>query len=158
MAAAPKSAIGPNQIVASLYAKLFVRGHTAPLVNASERRALLSKGLLALWAEADAVAIKEKDDVGPIDFDVTTNSQGMDIKSFTLRSEPQDGKHAIVVATLVPDNWLRASPRENDIRYYFVFEVDRWAIDDIRGVAEPREWSLREILSQSPHSPTGAAP
>src|SRR5271170_493464 len=155
-ASAPTSATDPSQIVASLYAKLLVSGHPAPLVNASERRALLSTGLFELWAKADAIASKHKDDIGPVDFDVTTNSQGMDIKSYSLRSEPQDSKHTIVVAKLVPDNWLRSSPRENELRYYFVFERNRWAIYDIRGVAEPHEWSLREILLRSLHSPTGA--
>jgi hypothetical protein len=53
-----------------------------------------------------------------------------------------------VVATLTPDNWVRKSERENEIRYDLVWERGRWAIDDIHSVIEPNAWSLRAILKQ----------
>ena len=145
--AAPKPAPDPSLVVASVYAE--EQAGRAPLLEASVRAATLTKSLAALWARADAAASRHMDDVGPVDFDVATNSQGMNVKSDALKTERRDATHAIVVATLVPDNWLRASPRENFIRYDLVFDGARWAIDDVRGVAEPREWSLRDLLTQS---------
>jgi hypothetical protein len=50
--------------------------------------------------------------------------------------------------TLTPDNWVRKSERENEIRYDLAWERGRWAIDDIHSVIEPNAWSLRAILKQ----------
>ena len=60
----------------------------------------------------------------------------------------RDASHASVVAKLVPDNWVRKSDRENEIRYDLVWERGRWAIDDVRSVIEPNAWSLRAVLTQ----------
>jgi hypothetical protein len=101
----------------------------------------------ALWAKAAAAT--PPGDEGPIDFDAVTNSQGATVKSYTLTTERRDATHASVVATLVPDNWLRASPRENVVRYDMTFDGARWAIDDVHGVAGSQAWSLRDLLRQS---------
>ena len=53
-----------------------------------------------------------------------------------------------MVARLAPDNWVRKSERENEIRYDLVWERGRWAIDDVHSVIEPSAWSLRAILTQ----------
>jgi hypothetical protein len=54
-----------------------------------------------------------------------------------------------VVAKLTPDNWVRKSDRENEVRYDLVWQDGRWAIDDVRSVIEPNHpWSLRTILAQ----------
>jgi len=55
--------------------------------------------------------------------------------------------HASVVARLTPNNWLRKSDRENEIRYDLVWERGRWAIDDVHSVIERNAWSLRAILA-----------
>jgi hypothetical protein len=86
-----------------------------------DRQATLSKALKTLWDKADVAAKVRHDEVGPIDWDVTTNSQSMTVKSFTLQTEKKDAARATVVATLVPDNWVRASPDENIIVYSFDF-------------------------------------
>jgi hypothetical protein len=83
-----------------------------------------------------------------LDFDVATNSQGAEVKSFTVRTLSRDALHASVVAKLMPDNWVRKSDRENEIRYDLVWERGRWAIDDVHSVIEPNPWSLRALLSQ----------
>ena len=39
----------------------------------------------------------------------------MTVKSFALKTEKKDATRATVVATLIPDNWVRASSDENII-------------------------------------------
>ena len=91
---------------------------------------------------------KTGDGLGAVDFDVATNSQGLEVRRFTIKTLSRDASHASVVATLTPDNWVRKSERENEIRYDLVWERGRWAIDDIHSVIEPNAWSLRAILKQ----------
>ena len=145
LAAAPKPAPDPGGGVASLYAD--EQAGRSPLLDPRHRAAKLTTGLAALWARADAAVPSGED--GPIDFDVVTNSQGATVKSDTLTIERRDATHATVAAKLVLDNWLRASPRENVVRYDLVLDGARWRIDDVRGVAEPHVWSLRDLLTQS---------
>jgi hypothetical protein len=73
-----------------------------------------------------------KDELGAVDFDVGI---------FTVKTLSRDASQASVVATLTPDNWVRKSERENEIRYDLVWERGRWAIDDIHSVIEPNAWS-----------------
>lgn len=96
----------PTSIIASIYkGTLRTHGTVGALwLDPRDRPATLSKALVALWAKADAAAKKRGDEIGPIDWDVTTNSQGMKVKSFALRTEKGDATHVVVVATLVPDN------------------------------------------------------
>jgi len=72
----------------------------------------------------------------------------MEVKSFTVKTLSRDVWHASVVAKLTPDNWVRKSDRENEIRYDLVWERGRWAIDDVHSVIEPNPWSLLALLSQ----------
>jgi hypothetical protein len=83
-----------------------------------------------------------------LDFDVATNSQGMEVKSFAVKTLLRDASRASVLAKLTPDNWVRKSDRENEIRYDLVWERGRWAIDGVHSVIEPNPWSLRALLSQ----------
>jgi hypothetical protein len=80
------------------------------------------RALTALWGRCDARAHKTSDALGAVDFDVTTNSQGMEVKRFTVKTLSRDALHANVVATFTPDNWVRKSERENEIRYDLVWE------------------------------------
>ncbi len=115
-------------------------------MRTSRHAATLTRSLAALWARAEAAV--PPGDEGPTDFDVVTNSQGATVKTYTLKTERRDAAHA-AVAALVPDNSLRAPPGENVIRYDLMFERARWAIDDVHGVAGPRAWSLRDLLTKS---------
>ena len=73
----------------------------------------------------------------------------MTVKSFTLQTEKKDATRATVVATLVPDNWVRASPDENIIVYSLIFEGGRWKIDDIGAASGRRRDSLTTLLMKS---------
>jgi hypothetical protein len=64
------------------------------------------------------------DELGALDFDVATNSQGLEVKRFTVKSLSRDAWHASVVMNLTPDNWVRHSDRENEIHYDLVWERD----------------------------------
>lgn len=111
-----------------------------------DRRGTLSKSLIALWAKADART--QPADSGPIDFDVTTNSQGMEVKSFTAKAESQHDKRATIVVTLkAKGKWLRNSPEDNIVRYDFIREAGRWVIDDVRSTTDGKAWSLRDLLT-----------
>ena len=106
----------------------------------------LSKSLVALWAKADAQT--PKDEVGAIDFDLVTNSQDPDVKSFTLATEKLDADKATIAVTLTGHRAERENPADQVIRYDFVREANTWKIDDIRGAIDGKPWSLRELQTQ----------
>jgi hypothetical protein len=140
--------LDPARYVASIYANGREPKVWDQWLDGARPEEWFSRALTALWAQCDARARKTKDELGPLDFDVATNSQGMDVKSFTVRTLSRDASHASVVANLTPNNWGRKSDRENEIRYDLVWERGRWAIDDIHSVIEPNPWSLRALLTQ----------
>jgi hypothetical protein len=115
-------------------------------LDPNTRRGTLSKSLIALWAKADAKT--QEGDSGPIDFDVTTNSQGMEVKSFTAKAESRDDNRATIVVTLRAKGvWRRNSPQDNIVRYDFIREGGRWVIDDVRSTTDGTAWSLRSLLT-----------
>ena len=116
----------------------------------AERRKYLSKSLIELWAKADAKAKARGDEVGPIDYDVTTNSQGMEVKSYSAKTERRDGERAVLVVKLVPrGEWVRNSPDDNIVRYHFIREGGRWVIDDIGSTIDGKPGSLRDLLLEN---------
>jgi hypothetical protein len=148
MATAHAAQLDPARFVASIYVNGAEAGVWEQWLDAARRGIWFSRALTALWTQCDARARKIGDELGPADFDVATNSQGMEVKRFTVRTLSRDPSHANVVATLTPDNWVRKSEQENEIRYDLVWERGRWAIDDIHSVIEPNAWSLRAMLTR----------
>ena len=148
-AAGPSASNDPAALVAALYAA--EQAGRPALEDAAGRAATLTHGLATLYGRAEAVQRAAGDVV--IDFDAVTNSQGAEVKSYALKIERRDPTHAIVVATIDPGDWRRASPRENVIRFALVVEGGRWRVDDITGVAEPSPWSLRAILTHNLRQP-----
>ena len=138
----------PARLVASIYADGREGVVWAQWLDGAQRGEWFSRSLTALWARCDARAHNTGDGLGAVDFDVATNSQGLEVRRFTVKTLSRDASHASVVATLTPDNWVRKSERENEIRYDLVWERGRWAIDDVHSVIEPQAWSLRAILKQ----------
>ena len=148
--AAPKN--DPVAIVNAIYKGQIKRySPGAPFLDARERKGVLSQSLSALWTEADKKS--RPGEVGPIDFDVTTNSQGADVKRFKVEVEKKDRKKATVVATLTLNNWIRTNPDDNIIRYEFVNEKGRWLIDDIGRNNDGKTGTLRELLNESLKAP-----
>jgi hypothetical protein len=138
----------PARFVASIYDNERESAVWDQWLNETRRREWFSRALTALWARCDARARATSDEFGAVDFDVATNSQGMEVKKFTVKTVSRDASHASVVAKLTPDNWVRKSDRENEVRYDLVWEHGRWAIDDVHSVIEPNPWSLRALLTQ----------
>jgi hypothetical protein len=138
----------PDRFVTSIYANGRAADVWVEWLDASRRREWFTQALTALWANCDARAHQTGDELGPVDFDVGTNSQGMEVKSFTVKTLSQDVSHVSVVARLSPNNWGRKSERENEIRYDLVWGHGLWKIDDIHSVIEPNTWSLRAIVKQ----------
>ena len=111
-------------------------------------REWFSHALTGLWAKCDIRAPKFRANWAALDFGVATNSQRLEVNSFTVKTLSGDASPASVVAKLMPDKWVRHADRENGIRYDLVWKDGRWAIDDIHSVIEPNTWSLRTILMQ----------
>jgi hypothetical protein len=148
VAAAQAAPSDPDRFVASIYANGREGVVWAQWLDGARRREWFSHALTRLWANCDARARETKDELGTVDFDIATNSQGMEVKSFTVKTLSQDASHASVAARLAPNNWVRKSEREDEIHYDLVWEHGRWKIGDIYSVIEPNTWSLRGILTR----------
>jgi hypothetical protein len=146
-AAAPLAAAAPDPIavVRSIYKGGDNRG-TAFGLDPAERKQYFSKSTVALWDKADAVSNPNGDEVGAIDFDVSTNTQGAYVKSYSIVSRKVVAKTATVVVKLVLDNWFRPSPEDDIIRYFFVLEDGRWMIDNIGSTNHGKGWTLKQLL------------
>ena len=75
----------PARFVASIYANGREPAVWRQWPDGARRGQWFSSALTALWAQCDRRARKERDELGPLDFDVATNSQGAEVKSFTVR-------------------------------------------------------------------------
>ncbi len=135
----------PVDIVNSIYKEAASR-QAAFGLDPAERHKFLSKSTAALWDLAEAKSNPNGDEIGAIDFDITTNTQGADVKSYSIVSNKVSGKTATVVVKLVLDNWIRNSPDDLIIRYDFVLEDGSWMIDDMSSTTGGKPWTLREIL------------
>jgi len=148
LAAGARDPADPRSPVAALFA-IERTGH-APLATPARRAAALTRGVAALWDKVDARA-RAGGGVA-IDFDVVTNSQGAEVKSYALAVTGRDARRATVVATINPGDWLRQSARENVVTFSLLRQAGRWRIDDVSGVAEPNAWSLRDMLARAAKS------
>jgi len=148
LAAAARDPAAPRTPVAALFA-IEKTGH-APLATPAQRAAALTRGLAALWNKVEARA-RASGGVA-LDFDVVTNSQGAEVKSYALAVSGRNANRATVVATIDPGDWLRQSARENVITFSLLRQTGRWRIDDVSGVAEPNAWSLSDMLARAAKS------
>jgi len=137
--------LDPVAVVNSIYKGASSRGAAFGL-DPAERKKYFSKATVALWDLADKASNPNGDEVGPIDFDISTNTQGADVKSYSIVSSKVDPKTATVVVKLVLDSWYRPSPLDDIIRYFFVFEDGSWMIDDIGSTNHAEGWTLKELL------------
>jgi hypothetical protein len=84
-----------DRFVASIYTEGREAGVWAQWLDGVRRAEWFSHALTALWGQCDTRARKIEDELGAVDFDV---------------------------ATLTPNNWVRKSDRENEIRYDLIWE------------------------------------
>jgi len=153
-AALPHGALAADDaasIVTAIYARAAKdkgdSGGTFVIENKAARSRYLSKALAALWTKADART--RKGDVGPVDFDPVTNSQDPDVKSFKVAAEKLETDRAVIAVTIDGHQGPRPKPADQTMRYDFVREAGLWKIDDIKGAADGRPWSVRGMLAAS---------
>jgi hypothetical protein len=140
----------PSRFIASIYAGGREDAVWTQWLSGAKRGAWLSRDLAALWSRCDASAHKAKDELGPLDFDVATNSQlGWEsFKGFSVSVVSQSDGQAVVNARLEtgPNTVPRKIDSDNVIRYDLVQEGGAWKIDDVRSTVDGKPWSLRELL------------
>ncbi len=146
IATAAKATEDPMGLVTALYTAA-VKGEGPTFIEATERPTYLSKALMELWAKADA-ARPADDELGPIDFDVVADTNGLTLGSFKAQLIQQDVASAAVAVTL---NYADAAEDQapGHLRYDLVHDPEGWKIDDIRSA----NWDLRELLRMSLEPP-----
>ena len=135
----------PIDIVNGIY-KMADNRQAAFGLDPAERHKFLSKSTAALWDLAEAKSNPNGDEIGAIDFDITTNTQGAEVKSYSIVSNKVSEKSASVVVKLELDNWIRNSPDDLVIRYDFVLEGGSWMINDVGSTVDGKPWTLLELL------------
>src|SRR3984957_14746146 len=98
--AAQATPIDPARFVASIYADGREDVVWVQWLDGARRGEWFSRSLTALWAQCDARAHKTGDGLGAVDFDVATNSQGLEVRRFTVKTLSRETLHASVVAAL----------------------------------------------------------
>ena len=72
------------------------------------------------------------------------------MKSFKVIAEKQEADKATIAVTIEGhQRAARAKPADKTMRYDFVREAGQWKIDDIKGAADGRPWSVRGMLAAS---------
>jgi hypothetical protein len=141
-------AADPVSIVTAIYRRsLKEDGGQFLWLAAADRPKTFSRSLVELWAKAEARKAPD-DDLGAIDFDPVTATNGMTLGSFKVVREKQDAATATVTAML---HYRNAAPRpadQNRVSYDFVLEAGQWKVDDIRAASADPPWSVRELLER----------
>lgn len=117
-----------------------VKGEAPSFIEADGRLDYLSKALMDLWAKADA-ARPADDELGPIDFDIVSDTNGLTLGSFSANLIEKKPGSAAVAVTLDYADAAEGEPQGHP-RYDLVHDPDGWKIDDIRS----DNWDLRELL------------
>jgi hypothetical protein len=121
-----------------------VKGTTSAWLEPQRRGKYLSKSLLALWAKTDAKMTPEGY-AGPIDFDLTTDTNGLELQGFEIKAVRESPDTAVVAVKLgYRKPYYRPGPPAV-VTYGFIREEGRWRIDNFH----TPKWSVREILTQS---------
>jgi hypothetical protein len=140
-AAREASAAAPAKILDRIYREA-VKGTTSDWLEPSRRGRYLSKSLLALWAKADAKKPPDGD-VGAIDFDLTTDTNALELESFRIKPEKESPTAATLSVSLAYRKpYIRPDPAV--ITYDFVRDDGHWRIDEIR----TKRWSVRNLLQR----------
>ncbi|MDR3373026.1 MAG: hypothetical protein P4L98_04785 [Ancalomicrobiaceae bacterium] len=138
-APAHTATVEPRSIIEAVYDDA-VHGETLDWLGAGQRRKYLSKSLSALWAKSDAKK-PPYGDSGPIDFDITADTNGAELRTFVITVPKQTANRASVSVQL---GYSVPSPEgQHVVIYDFRRENGRWKVDEIR----TKIWSVRTLLS-----------
>lgn len=139
----------PEAFIAAIYARVTSGDGTKGGGEFTEAKAAgrwFSREVVKAWVAAEAKAEKDGD-IGPIDFDLFTDSQDPQVRSITI--EPREA--TIDVAVVRVGLFAAKKPKPGEKPYTtldFVLkrETGGWRIDDVRKVSsEP--WTLRGLLT-----------
>jgi hypothetical protein len=131
----------PADVLTGIYMEA-VKGATADWLEPKRRVNYLSKSLLALWAKSDAKKVP-KGDVGALDFDITTDTNALDLRDFRIKTESRSDAAAVLAVKMIyREPYVHVGP-PRVVTYDFVHEGGAWRIDNIRG----QGWSVRKILT-----------
>jgi len=120
----------PVAIISAIYRQAIKEAGSSWL-EPEERRKYLSKSLLALWAKADAKKPPDGD-AGPIDFDLTADTNGLTLESFAARLQNQTADTQTVAVELIYQKPYVRSDGPSVVTYDFLHETGGWKIDNIR--------------------------
>lgn len=134
-----RAADGAMAVIDKIYA-LAVQDKGPSWIYPGEREEYLSKSLVDLWNRADA-ARPDDDELGAIDFDIVTDTNGMTLGSYSAVNAHADANTAAIDVTL---NYSDAAPDQQPghVHYQFVHEDGAWMIDNISAP----NWDLRQML------------
>ncbi|WP_020175700.1 hypothetical protein [Methyloferula stellata] len=132
----------PVAVISAIYRQA-IKEAASSWLEPKERRKYLSKSLLALWAKADAKKPPDGD-AGPIDFDLTADTNGLTLESFTARLQIQTADTATVAVELVYQKPYVRSDGPFVVTYDFLRETGGWKIDNIH----TKRWSVRDLLTR----------
>jgi hypothetical protein len=129
----------PAEILSGIY-KEAVNGTTSDWLEPKRRRQYLSKSLSSLWVKADAKKPPDGD-AGPIDFDLTTDTNALELEGFDIKAQNQSDTAAVLAVKMI---YRKPYVREGDavVTYGFIREGGHWRIDNIRST----NWSVRDLL------------
>jgi hypothetical protein len=135
----------PDKFVAGLYKRALKNPDIGGFGHQKSDKALMSRSLRKLWDKTDAKANRIKDQLGAISFDAVTSSQTGDFKSYDLTITELTARTATIMAHLDRGDDYPEAERKDVVEYRLVDESG-WKIDDIRGKAGDKPWSVRELL------------
>ncbi len=137
---AASPALLPRDIVALAYRlSLDPKSKESAYFSAAFRKRYFSKSFLAAVLATDAADAKSGDVT--IDWDPITSSNDPDVHGLAIESESADAAKTTIVAK------FRSHETPTLVRYDFIREGRAWKLDDIRGDADGKPWSIRALLS-----------
>jgi hypothetical protein len=131
----------PEAVLSTIYTEAVHDGRSG-WFDADQRRKYVSKSLFALWAKADAKKPPYGDE-GPINFDLTMDTNALALESFVIRVEKQGPDSATLSVDLGYQKPYVDPEGPRSVTYDFVRENGRWLIDNCR----TKRWSVRNNLS-----------
>lgn len=132
----------PADMLRGIYREA-VKGTTSDWLEPKRRANYLSKSLLALWAKSDAKKVP-KGEVGAIDFDITTDTNALELQSFDIKVTSESANAAVLAVKL---NYRKPYYRPGPpavVTYDFIREGAAWRVDNIRTPG----WSVRSMLTE----------
>lgn len=152
-AAASPSRADPVATVTKVYEQVLQQGEGRSggqffWVRPADRRVWMTASLAALWARADRRS--PGGDQGRIPFDPVTNSRAPCLADARValvaprRGAPKD--RAQVALALSSCAGPRRTQSDDLVTYGLRRETGHWRIDEIKGTADGRPWSIRALL------------